>query len=235
MEIIYRDENIIVLNKPPGISAHGGERVSGETVADFLKEKFPEIHTVGDDPARPGIVHRLDKDTSGVMVAARNQKSFEILKSLFQKRLVEKVYWAIVCGAPKEKRGTITLPIGRLAKNPTKRGADLGSVASKKLRLRGAREAITAYRVLKSGANYSLLELKPKTGRMHQLRVHLKAIGHPVACDLKYGGNQVCCPEGVGRQLLHAQSISFSIAEGKRLFFEADPPPDFSLAETRLF
>ncbi len=229
MKVIYLDQNIIVVNKPPGIAVHGGLHIAGPTLVDVLLEKFPEIKDVGDDPkVRPGIVHRLDKDTSGVMVVARNQKSFEALKEIFQERRAEKVYWAIVCGKPKEARGTISLPIGRMIKNPLKRG-----VATEKSRVRGAREALTEDKVLNSGAEYSLVELKPKTGRMHQLRVHMKALGHPVACDKIYGGKNVCCPTGANRQLLHAKSISFSFPEGRKLRFEADPPEDFPKILTR--
>jgi 23S rRNA pseudouridine1911/1915/1917 synthase len=234
MDTIYSDKDIIVLNKPPGVAVHGGLSVSGPTVVDFLLKEFPEVRGVGEPPAggpsRPGIMHRLDKDTSGVMVVARNQKSFAALKDLFQRRLVEKTYRAIVCGVPKERRGIIDLEIGRVAGNPLKRG-----VAGGRSSVRGARPARTAYRVLKSGLGYSLLELKPQTGRMHQLRVHLKAIGHPVACDKKYGGKKVCCPAGVRRQLLHARSLSFSFPEGRRLRFEAEPPEDFALAAGKIF
>ena len=113
---------------------------------------------------------------------------------------------------------------GRVAKNPTKRG-----VAQGRSRIRGAREAITEYRVLRGREEYSLVELKPKTGRMHQLRVHMKAIGHPIACDKLYGGKNVCCPKGAGRQLLHAKSISFSFPAGRTLHFETDPPKDFEV------
>ncbi len=249
MEIIYSDKDLIVINKPAGISVHGGDRVTGRTVADWLLEKFPEISGVGDDPkTRPGMVHRLDKDTSGVMVVARNQKSFEYLKGLFQARLVEKIYWAVVCGRLKKREGVISFPIGRLVKNPLKRGIEPGPREGIQKTVRGAREAITEYGVLKSGENFSLVELRPKTGRMHQLRVHLKALGNPVACDKLYGGKNVCCPEGANRQLLHAKSVSFSFPafaspshkatelqseaaagrpEGRRLNFEADPPEDF--------
>ena len=243
MEIIYSDENLIVVNKPPGISVHGGVNIREKTLTDFLLEKFPDIRGVGDEPeVRPGIVHRLDKDTSGVMVVARNQKSFEALKELFQKRLVEKTYVAIVCGRPKIKQGIISLPIGRLVKNPLRRG-----VEQRKSRIRGAREAVTEYKVLREGGKYSLVELKPKTGRMHQLRVHLKAIGHSVACDKVYGGKNVCCPKEANRQLLHAKSISFSFPafvgrsrfggrrpEGRRFHFEADVPQDFDIAQKQI-
>ena len=231
LEIIYSDQDIIVLNKPPGIAVHGGGSVAGKTIVDFLRDRFPEIRGVGDEPAtRPGIAHRLDKDTSGVMVAARNQQSFEALKNIFKNRLAHKVYWAIVCGVPKKNVGVIALAIGRLAKNPTKRG-----VAQGRNLIKGGREAITEYRVLKSGAGYSLVELRPKTGRMHQLRVHLASIGNPVACDRVYGGKNICCPAGISRQLLHARSLSFSLAEGRRFSFEADPPEDFALALSTVF
>ncbi|MDP3778917.1 MAG: RluA family pseudouridine synthase [bacterium] len=223
MEIIFQDENIIVINKPPGVSAHGGETVSGPTVADFLLPQFPEISTVGDDPInRPGIVHRLDKDTSGLMVVARNQPTFETLKELFKTRSVEKIYWGVVCGTPRDREGVVSAPIGRLVRQPMKRGVEQG-----RSRIRGARDAVTHYRVLKHDETYALVELKPKTGRMHQLRVHMKSIGHPIACDQLYGGKNVCCPEGCHRQLLHARSLSFSFPEGRRLSFEADVPEDF--------
>ena len=223
MEIIYSDEDIIVINKPPGISVHGGDSVLGPTIVDSLIKQFPEIVGVGEDPARPGLVHRLDRDTSGVMVVARNQKSFFALKDIFQKRLAVKTYRAIVCGTPRALRGTIDFAIGRQARNPAKRGAVQGRNA-----IRGARDAMTEYEVLKAGERYSIVELRPKTGRMHQLRVHMKAIGHPIACDVKYGGRKVCCPFGCGRQLLHAFSLSFSYPPGRKLYFEADPPEDFS-------
>ncbi len=246
LEVLYSDEDLIVVNKPPGMAVHEGVHISEPTVADFLLQKFPEIIDVGDCteketrqkgiPYRPGIVHRLDKNTSGVMVAARNQKSFEALKKLFQDRAVEKQYWAICCGALREERGTISLPIGRMVSNPLKRGALQG-----KAKIRGARDAETHYRVIRGGEKYTLVEVTPKTGRMHQIRVHLVAIGHPIACDVLYGGKKVCCPadmglfsrgeaHSVGRQLLHAHSLSFSFPEGRKLRFEADPPEDFRIA-----
>lgn len=230
--IIYADENFIVVNKPPGLAVHASRESFSQgrdkqiTLIDFLLKKYPEMAGVGDDPRlRPGLVHRLDKDTSGVMVVARNQATFFRLKEIFKNRLVEKTYAALVCGLPKEKKGLIDLPIGRLVNNPLKRGVEKG-----RSRVRGAREARTFYRILKPGKDYSLLELKPQTGRMHQLRVHLKVIGHPVACDRVYGGKNICCPPGAGRQMLHAQSLSFSFPEGKKNKFEAEWPEDFARA-----
>lgn len=236
-EIIYKDKDLIVVNKPAGISVHGGETIRGETLVDFLLENFPEIKNVGDLPYktasgslktdttyRPGIVHRLDKDTSGVMVVARNQKSFEILKKIFKERKAEKKYLALLCGKLNKKSGAIEEPIGRLVKNPFKRG-----VASPKSAIRGARSAFTEYKVKKEYERYSLVEFTPKTGRMHQIRVHAKAIGNPIACDKIYGGGKNCCPEGLNRMFLHAKSLSFSFSEGKRLSFEADLPEDLEI------
>ncbi|OGZ95079.1 MAG: hypothetical protein A2847_01370 [Candidatus Sungbacteria bacterium RIFCSPHIGHO2_01_FULL_50_25] len=227
--ILFEDTNLIVLNKPAGIAVHGGPNVKGITVVDFLVRHFPEVKSVGDDPVRPGIVHRLDKDTSGIMVVARNPDAFGELKSLFKERRIEKTYLAVVCGRPKSRVGIISYSIGRDAKNPTRRGAGGG-----RAKIRGEREAETHYRVLKTGGAYSLLEVTPKTGRTHQIRVHLKAIGYPIACDRVYGGKNVCCPEGAGRQMLHAQSLSFSFPEGRRIKFEADPPDDFILAMEKI-
>lgn len=242
-KLVYVDENFIVINKPAGLPVHGGAQIIGKTLIDFLLKKFPEIAGVGENPLRPGIVHRLDKNTSGIMVVARNRKSFETLKDLFRTRRVEKTYWAVVCGRPKEQRGTISVPIGRKAHNPTKRG-----VAAGKAEIRGAREAITEYRVIMSGkimpssgdkitthTIYSLVELKPKTGRMHQLRVHMKFLGNPIACDKVYGGKKVCCPATVSRQLLHAKSLSFSYGNGRRFNFEADPPQDMAVVIKNIF
>ena len=220
--IIDEDSDLIVINKPPGIPVHGGPTVQGQTVVDFLVQKFPEIAVVGDDPARPGLVHRLDKDTSGVMVIARTQEMFEMLKNLFKDRHVQKTYLAICCGILKQESGIIDLPIGRLVKNPLKRGVEQG-----KTKIRGAREAVTEYRLLQENEQFSLVELHPKTGRMHQIRVHMKAIGNPVACDPIYGGKAVCCPKPAARLLLHAQSISFVLPGKGNMRFEADPPDDF--------
>lgn len=247
VEIIYSDDDIVVVNKPPGISAHGGEAVprsatgipaeglgiKGPTVADFLLEKFPEMGEVGDNPKlRPGIVHRLDKNTSGVMVAARNQKSFLALKEMFQNRRVEKIYHAIACGKFKEREGVINFPIGRLINDPRKRGVDV--TGKERRKIRGEREAMTKFKVLRQGKVFALVEVRPETGRMHQIRVHLSALHHPVACDTVYGGKKVCCPEGASRQLLHAFSLSFSYPESRKLVFEADPPPDFTLAAEQI-
>lgn len=228
LEIIFQNSDFAVINKPAGISVHGGPNVQGEVLTDFLVKKFPEMRGVGDEPKiRPGIVHRLDKNTSGVLIAAKTQEAFLALKEIFQKRLAQKTYLAICCGRFKNEKGVIDFPIGRMIKNPMKRGVETGG---SKMVIRGVRAAVTGYLVLKRGEKFTLVELKPKTGRMHQLRVHLAAIHHPVACDSVYGGKNVCCPKGASRQLLHALSLSFSYPEGTQWKFEADPPEDFAEA-----
>lgn len=216
IQVVYEGEDFLVVDKPAGVSVHGGPNVKGQTVTDWLLQHYPEVKRVGDDPAeRPGIVHRLDKDTSGVMVVARNQKAFEDLKQLFKERKVVKKYLALVLGAPKKKSGTIDAPIGRMISNPLKRG--VGEQA------RGTRSAVTHYRVLERLGDFSLIEAAPKTGRMHQIRVHLASIGCPVAGDKTYGGKKAALA-GLERQFLHAFSLSFSYPEGRRWHFEASLP-----------
>lgn len=226
IRIIHAEDDFLALDKPAGIAVHRGAGVKGETVVDWLVEKYPEIQRVGDDPKeRPGIVHRLDKDTSGVMIVARSQQAFEDLKQLFKERKIEKTYLALVLGAPKKKSGTIDAPIGRSAANPTKRGTGA--------RARGSRTAVTEYRTLERLGAWTLLEAKPKTGRMHQIRVHLASIGHPVAGDRTYGGSRTALP-GLGRQFLHAWRLSFSYPEGRRWQFEAALPEDLDAVLRRL-
>jgi 23S rRNA pseudouridine1911/1915/1917 synthase len=241
IQIIYENGDIIVANKPAGMMVHGVHGVHGKwqmangkklnprltepTLVDILLKKYPEIKTVGDEPnIRPGIVHRLDKDTSGVMVVARNQKSFDYLKSLFQGRDIKKTYIAVVSGVPKKKQGIIDKPIG-IRTGTTKR-----SVESKKM----AKSAVTEYKILaisdlrlgisEKSPSYSLLEVHPLTGRTHQIRVHLTSIGHPIVGDPLYGPKKQ--PPWADRLMLHAASIEFSDSSGRRLRFEAEIPEE---------
>jgi 23S rRNA pseudouridine1911/1915/1917 synthase len=203
-------------------------------LTDWLVARYPELETVGDDPEeRPGIVHRLDKDTSGIMIVPRNQRSFDYFKSLFKERNIQKSYLAIVFGAPAKKEGTIDAPIG-IQNGTTKR-----SVRSVKM----AKPAVTEYKTLRiydSGfkiqekevqglerSSFSLLSVHPKTGRTHQIRVHLASIGHPVVGDSMYGGRKRVQPPWATRLMLHAASIEFTLPDGNRARFDADPPPDF--------
>lgn len=226
-QIIYEDENFMAVNKPAGLLVHEArstKHVSADglvprepTLVDWLIKKHPEIRAVGDDrETRPGIVHRLDRETSGVMVVAKNQKYFEYLKSLFQKHLIKKLYLALVFGELLPESGTIKKPIG-LKSGTTKR-----SVHSTKF----LKDAETYYKVVGRFPGFSLVEVSPKTGRTHQIRVHLASIGHPVVGDSFYGPKKQ--PERVTRLMLHALSVEFAAAEGKMLKIEAEPPRDFN-------
>lgn len=229
--IAYEDKNFVVIDKPAGIAVHGGAGIQEATIADWLVRHYPEVASVGDEPSvRPGIVHRLDKGTSGVMIAARNQETFEGLKQLFKNRLVAKTYLALVRGAPKKNGGMIEAPIGRSLRNPTKRSADPSS--------RGSRSAITRWRILERFRGFALIVAEPKTGRMHQIRVHLAHLGHPIAGDRTYGPKSK--PEEVlekafTRPFLHAWRLAFSYPPGHGWQFEAALPDDLQaiLADLR--
>jgi 23S rRNA pseudouridine1911/1915/1917 synthase len=223
-EVIYENENFLAVNKPAGLLVHAAVRRHGNketkmdepTLVGWLLKKYPQVKNVGDDPAlRPGIVHRLDKDTSGVMLVAKTQAYFEYLKSLFQKHEVQKTYYAVVYGVPKNKTGTIDAPIG------IKNGTLKRSVRSKKM----VKEAVTEYKVLKTwGADASLLEVHPLTGRTHQIRVHLASIGHPIVGDKLYAGKRLAF---ASRLMLHAAEVEFAPRPGTHLRIEAALPRAF--------
>lgn len=219
MNIVYEDSDLLVVNKPSGLTVHKTSPTDPQTtLADQLLEKYPEIKNVGDQPdLRPGLVHRLDKETSGLMVIAKNQPTFEYLKKLFQERRVKKTYLALVFGRLKNKEEEIDLPLGKLGTKQT--------IQLKGRKTLDERSALTHYRVIKEYEDYSLLEVMPKTGRTHQIRVHLKAIGHPIVCDSLYAGKRHLCPAELGRLFLHAQKLEFTSPSGQNLSLEADLPP----------
>jgi len=224
ISVIYEDENFIGLSKPAGMLLHetvkSKEQIakSEGTLVDWLVKNYPEVKNVGDAPqVRPGIVHRLDKETSGVLVVARNQKSFEYLKKLFQEHKIIKKYIALVHGR-LEGNGVINAPIG------LKPGTVKRSIRAKNMKM--VKEAVTEYKSLKNfekdGEFFTLVELTPKTGRTHQLRVHLASISHPVVGDILYGPKSNSL--GMKRQFLHANSLEFVNQEGTRLRLEAGLP-----------
>ena len=210
------------MDKPVGLAVHAGVGTSEKTLVDFLLEIFPEIKNVGDDPeVRPGIVHRLDKETSGVMIVARNQKAFEYLKDLFKNRKIEKKYLAVVHGKLKVKEGRVEGEMGRSKKDFRKQALVRGKISVRK-----ERYSLTFYKVKKEFEKYSLLEVSPKTGRMHQIRVHLHSIGHPIVGDKKYTFKEfkkISAP----RMLLHAVSIRFIGQGDEKYFFENQPSAEF--------
>lgn len=215
--IVYEDNNILVLNKPAGISVHKTHpQDPNKTLIDFVLEKYPEIKLVGESPLRPGLVHRLDKETSGLIIIAKNQKTFEYFKNLFQTRKIKKTYLALAHGHLKNKKGRIALPLGKIGARQTTRL--LGKKTLKE------RSAVTDYEVVREFPGYSLLEVYPQTGRTHQIRIHLKSIGHPLVCDKIYGDKKNGCPLELGRLFLHAQKLEFKNLNEQNLILETDPP-----------
>lgn len=232
--VIYEEEDFLVINKPAGLLTHDSRfkiQDSGITVVNWLLKKYPEVTTVGDNPAeRPGIVHRLDKDTSGVMIIPRTQAAFDYFKNGFQTQQIIKTYCAVVYGRPKEKEGVIDKPIGLNA------GTVKRTVHTKRAKM--VKDAITKYRVQKTfdidGVKVSLLKVEPHTGRTHQIRVHLSSIGCPIVGDPLYGSKKqsIAAPH----QLLHADSIEFSTPQGKRLTISAAVPKEWrKIMEHELF
>jgi len=230
IEIVYQDKNILALNKPSGLMVHSDGRSKEKTLTDWLLENYPELKDVGEPIIlsngekiiRPGIVHRLDKATSGILVVAKNQKTFEYLKKLFQSREIKKEYRAIVWGRVKDDEGVIDKPIGKSRSDFRMYSAEYGA--------RGEmREAVTEYSVLERGEKFSFVALYPKTGRTHQIRVHMKSVGHPVLCDSLYAKGR-SCELGLKRLALHASILEFSTPEGVKLRLEAPLASDIEEA-----
>lgn len=207
LPIVYIDDNVIVINKPVGILTHSKGALNDEfTVADF----FRRYSTYNEDTNRPGIIHRLDRDTSGIMVGARTQEVAELLQKQFADRTTKKTYRAIVTGLPKNFEATIDLPIGRNPSAPSTFRVDPKG-----------KTAQTSYEVLEHNDKESLVELKPKTGRTHQLRVHMQYIGTPIVGDRVYGK-----PDD--RLYLHAHQLEITIPPSNRQVFTADIPVAFA-------
>ncbi|OGN08022.1 MAG: hypothetical protein A2750_00935 [Candidatus Yanofskybacteria bacterium RIFCSPHIGHO2_01_FULL_45_42] len=215
-EIVYEDKDFLIIHKPWGLIVHPrNKNDKSYSVAQWFVENYPHSKNVG-DLERPGIVHRLDRETSGLMILAKTPKSFDYFKKLFQDRKIKKTYVALVSGKVADKDGVITAPLGRIGVKRTIR------IVGKKLL--DSKEATTEYRVLKRLKNFTLLEVRPLTGRTHQIRVHLKSIGHPVMCDRVYGGKNMVCPPGLDRLFLHAQKLEFTAPSGRSMVVETDLP-----------
>ncbi len=225
--IIYEDADYVAINKPAGLVVHHDGKTETEVLTDWILEKYPATKDVGEPIVttqhgtivRPGIVHRIDKETSGVLIIAKTQEAHAALKEQFQDRLVKKSYLTFLYGEMEEEEGVIDRPIGRSRKDFRMWSAQRGA--------RGEmREAETAYTVLKRGNGFSYVEANPKTGRTHQIRVHFKAINHPVVADKLYAPNH---QGGLGfkRLALHAASVEFALLNGKKVKVEAPLPEDF--------
>jgi 23S rRNA pseudouridine1911/1915/1917 synthase len=221
-EVVYADDDVIVVNKPVGLVTHPGAGVHAGTLVGGLLERFPELARLPAEgwgaPERPGIVHRLDKDTSGLLVVARSPQGFRSLTEQLAARTAKRTYLALALGTLRATEGVVDAPIGRSSRDPTKM-----AVAGT------GREARTSYRVVRRFSKpleATELELRLETGRTHQIRVHLSAIGHPVLGDTRYGGARRS--SGVRRMMLHAARLGFlAPASGQELEFEAPPPEDY--------
>ena len=243
IKVLYEDKDILVIDKPSGISVHPDGRGKEKTITDWVLKNYPKMKNVGEsiffegkEIIRPGVVHRLDRDTSGVLVLAKNNKAHEFLKNQFSapalrlkaksgladgQERIKKVYVAIVNGWVKNDHGIINKPIGRSPSDFRKKLAGRGA--------RGElREAVTEYKVIKrfkTTVPFTYLEIKPKTGRTHQIRVHMKYLNHPVVCDSLYAPNNPC-PKGLDRLGLHASSIEFKNLKGKIIKVESPLPKE---------
>lgn len=230
--IVYEDRDFLIISKPSGLLTHPVNRQDkNPSVVSWVLEKHPEIAQVRDEygagvgewvDLRPGIVHRLDKETSGLLLIAKNQPAFNYLKKLFAERKIKKTYLALVYGHIKNKSGVIEAPLGKLSGRQTTK-----IIGKHKLK---EKAAITEYKVLSYylllTARYSLVEVSPQTGRTHQIRAHLKSIGHPVVCDSLYADRNHVCPPELGRLFLHAAKLSFVSPGGSAITVESDPPQE---------
>ncbi len=212
LRVVHLDEHLAVVDKPAGLVVHPAPSHEGTTLVDELAD----ILGGGEDPERPGIVHRLDKGTSGLLVVARGDEAHAALQAAVQRREVERVYLALAGGKIGSRTGTIDAPIGRASRQRT-RMAVSGA---------GSREARTHFTVLELLALESYLEAKLETGRTHQIRAHFAAIGHPLSGDTTYGGAR---RYGLRRQFLHAHRLAFTHpVSGERLSFESPLPEDLA-------
>jgi len=196
LKVIYEDNNLLVVDKPAGLNCD-----------DFKKR-----------------VHRLDKDTSGIFLIAKNDETLESLQKQFKEREVKKKYLALVISNLKNKGGIIETLIGRSPKDKRKQKVYLPYEPNSQ----GKRKAITKYKVLQRFKDYDLVEVRPETGRKHQIRCHLSYLGHPIAGDKMYGFKNQPCPEGLSRQFLHASYIRIKLPDGKIKEFHSDLPKDLS-------
>jgi len=227
-QIIYEDDDFLVINKPSGLITHQKNLDDTQpSVVDWVIEKYPDLKDIGEPfmasghpVSRAGIVHRLDKDTSGLLVIAKNNEVFFYFKDLFQTRKIKKFYLALVHGQLKESQGTISSPLGRIGMKRTTK------ITGKKLI--DKKEAETDYKTVKKYKDFTLVEFSPKTGRTHQLRVHANSINNPIAGDPVYGFRKQSPPSGLNRLFLHAYKLHLITPSGKALTLEVDLPEELS-------
>lgn len=220
IKVLFACDDYVVLNKPAGLVVHGTKTSTAVTLVDWLLANYPQIKKVGDDPLRPGIVHRLDKAVSGVMVVALNNKAFNNLKKQFQARTVEKKYQGLVYGRVIKDEGVIDFALER---------SSAGHKMAAKPKSQGGKEAITEFRVMQRLINYTLLEVTIKTGRTHQIRAHMAAFNHQLVGDDWYGTVMTKAKNkklNLGRVFLVATSLDFDNLAGERVKYKLALPVD---------
>jgi len=218
--VVFEDEHVLVVDKPAGLVVHPGAGNQGGTMVHGLLALHPELAGVGGDHDRPGVVHRLDAGTSGLLVVARTELAFGALVAQLAARTVERRYRALVHGRVAAPAGLVDGPIGRDPRDPTRHAV-----------VAGGKEARTRYEVLERDEATTLLTCRLETGRTHQIRVHLSAIGHPIVGDVLYGGHLEL---GLSRPYLHAFRLAFDHpATGERVAFASPVPPDLVEADAR--
>lgn len=235
-DIVYEDTDVVIINKPSGIAVHSDGVKTEPTIVDWLVKYVPDAAGVGEVQFsqrtgekldRSGVVHRLDYDTSGVLLLTKHQDAFAHCKEQFQNRLVKKEYRAFVYGTMPDKWGTIDRPIGRSAKDFRKRSAERGAKGT-------VREAVTDWEVIQEGHYkddiFSYVSLYPKTGRMHQLRVHCKAIGRPIVGDRLYAGKRLEQSNNLEltRLALHAYQLTITLPSGREYIATVPAPKMFT-------
>ena len=237
IKVIYEDDDVLVISKPVGLIVHSDGKRNNTTLVDWILENYPNIKEVGEPMSlntgdvvwRPGIVHRLDKDTSGVLLIAKTQEMFDELKRQFKERETQKTYRSFVYGNVRYDEKTINTPIGR-SKSDFRRWATTREIRGE------AREAVTEYKALIKTDKFSYIEVYPKTGRTHQIRVHMKYDNHPLVADHLYAGKNFDRerPEKnlyFTTQALHAYKIKFKKLNGEEMEVTADLPEEFLIAE----
>ncbi len=221
LEPLYEDFDLLVIDKPAGVVVFPEGQTKKDTLSDYLIEKYPNLASVG-KPPRYGVVHRLDKDTSGILLVAKTDESLIFFQKQFINKTVEKKYVCLAVGSVKDNEGTIKTLIGRAKGDKRKQKVYLPNEPGSK----GKREAITKYKVLSRYTDYTLLEVKIETGRRHQIRCHLAYIHHPIAGDKMYGFKDSPLPKELTRQFLHASYLKIHLPNGETKEFESDLPKE---------
>jgi 23S rRNA pseudouridine1911/1915/1917 synthase len=225
VDVVFADDDVIVVDKPPDLVVHPGAGHPDGTVVNGLLAHFPDVAGVGVDPQRPGIVHRLDAGTSGLLVVARSERAYASLVAQLAARTAGREYMALAWGVPEVRHGAVDAPIGRSVREPTRMTVSASG--------RPARTLYEIERVFEEPVRSSLWRCRLETGRTHQIRVHLASIGHPVVGDGRYGG--VRAGLDVPRIMLHAETLAFDHpVTGERLRFTAPVPTDMADVVSRL-